>query len=263
MSPNLYFAAINSAARYYALIRLSSRELESLQQARTTWEKMASLGYYGTGNAVSDPFRALAQLLARMAALECRDGVHYSDLEEGRFERGLGLVLESAQLTAHRWLPRSVHEVIQQHIDALTDHALGAARPVFDSAGLSSVPIKMLSTLVQNYALAAQCARRLCESRENNVLFDALGSATSGTVGAGSNLYGRFECVSTRLCEALYDMGYECIFTGSAVSVREREHFHQHSATPHDHSEVRASGQSGAIVTAPKRSVRLKRKRKV
>lgn len=257
---------------------MPTRELESLQQARATWEKMAQFQYYGTGNTVSDPHRALADLLARMAALECRGGVHYSDMEGGRFERGLKLVSESASHTARRWLPTHVSESILQFTtcgttsDTTSDSTFGRPSPTttlaqashlvhFDKKHFSGVPIKMLSTLVQNYALAAQCARRSVEARENSVLFDALGDSPDVSIDDRVVVV-RYECVYTGLCEVLHGMGYECVIAGGAVLVRSYSppQDEQHNSENHTHNSEDLDIKREAMT--PKRVVKLKRKRK-
>jgi len=104
-----------NAAIYYHSIRLPTKELESLEQARILWEEMASFHFYGSGNTVSDPYRELAGVLSRMAQVECREDVHYFDTDTSRFERGLALVLRSVEIRASRWLPKEIFDRINNY----------------------------------------------------------------------------------------------------------------------------------------------------
>eukprot|EP01032_Pedospumella_encystans_P012879 gene12879-14864_t len=232
-APVLYyqFKYFDFLAIYYHSIRLPTKELESLEQARILWEKMASFHFYGSGNTVSDPFRELAGILTRMAQVECRDDVHYFDTDSSRNERGLALVLRSVEIRASRWLPRVVFECIRNYTqDDAIERAdckldLDSAQPpeLLTAEQCKNVPIKILHILADNYALAARCAKKLTESigsdiwDTNPVNFDPVDANAT-------RLYRKYDHVKSQLCSVLSTMGQPCIMNNDTDGARASQH---------------------------------------
>ena len=70
---------------------------EQVLEAYVVWRNMSSLGYYGAGNAVSEPFTEIAQLLRRAAAMKLR---------VGQGEKAIDVLLEGLFLLLDPWLHR-------------------------------------------------------------------------------------------------------------------------------------------------------------
>jgi hypothetical protein len=184
-SPVLYYQVkyLEFRAAYHRAAQQSRDELHTLEQALHVWAQLDTLRYYGSGNAVADPHREEAAVLARLAQIHCiaepnseagldaeasdtTYGQPSRDRSRGDAAQGLQYVQRSMKYTTQAWLPSSLQSwvsetlgtdtVVEARADgtAVRGSALTSAEVVQE---LTRVPSKVLQILAEDCFIALQC----------------------------------------------------------------------------------------------------------
>jgi hypothetical protein len=185
-APALYyhFKYLDFRADYFEQLGQRDLELDYLTQALAAWRRIEKMGHFGAGNKVSDPNKEVAGILARMARVECADGVKLHDTlqpsglgkdsanvngvrdAEGEREipcrraqeRGLVHIQQSLNYTAAAWL---APELSAYFAAAVKEEELRAVPRKFGVTVLSGVAGRVLHLLVEGCYTALLCLRPL------------------------------------------------------------------------------------------------------
>lgn len=148
-------------------------ELQQLRMAYNAWNVMsAQYNFFGTGKAVSEPFKEISKILARMAEIECG---YYCVPTNGATTRqeclnGLSNVFKCLNYTGVTWLSRVDHATYRRFLQLwqidkmngdggvdMTDQWVTDEAQVLEPA-LMDLPADILGELSMYSTIATQCS---------------------------------------------------------------------------------------------------------
>jgi hypothetical protein len=231
-APVLYYQVkyLEFRAAYHRAAQQPRDELHTLEQALNVWIQLDTLRYYGSGNAVADPHREEAAILARLAQIHCIHappseatlGAEVGDTTNGQqmhgsivgdAVQGLQYVLRSMKYTMQAWLPASLQlwapevlgadAVVVARADgtAVRGSALTSAEVVQE---LTKVPSKVLQVLAEDCYIALQCLTRA------SINYGAMGSRAAPTLDEATPQPTKMRRILRGLCVAMSAQGHAC-----------------------------------------------------
>jgi hypothetical protein len=237
-APVLYYQVkyLEFSAAYHRAAQQSRDELHTLEEALYVWIQLDTLRYYGSGNAVADPHREEAAVLARLAQIHCiaepnseagldaeasdtTYGQPSRDRSRGDAAQGLQYVQRSMKYTTQAWLPSSLQSwvsetlgtdtVVEARADgtAVRGSALTSAEVVQE---LTKVPSKVLQILAEDCYITLQC---LALTPLNYGGFRAGGSKASQvapTLDVSTLQPTEIRRMLSHLCTAMSAQGHAC-----------------------------------------------------
>jgi hypothetical protein len=231
-APVLYYQVkyLEFSAANHRAAQQPRDELHTLEQALNVWIQLDTLRYYGSGNAVADPHREEAAVLARLAQMHCihasasetdfgaqaRDSTHGQQMHAsvvGDAAQGLQYVLRSMKYTVQAWLPASLQlwasetfgadAVVEARADgtAVRGSALTSAEVVQE---LTKVPSKVLQILAEDCYIALQCLARA------PINDGVMGSQAAPTLDLATPQPTEIRKMLSHLCTAMSTQGHAC-----------------------------------------------------
>jgi hypothetical protein len=230
--PVLYYQVkyLEFSAAYHRAAQRPFNELRALEEALSVWIQLDTLRYYGSGNAVADPHREEAAVLARLAQMHCIDapnseagldaeasdstyGQPSRDRSRGHATRGLRYVLRSMKYTTQAWLPSSLlswasemlslDTVVEAGVDGTSvgGSALASAEVVQE---LTKVPSKVHQVLAEDCYIALQCLARA------PINDGVMGSQAAPTPDVATPQPTEIRRMLSHLCTAMSAQGHAC-----------------------------------------------------
>jgi hypothetical protein len=230
-TPVLYYQVkyLEFRAAYHRAAQQSRDELHTLEQALHVWAQLDTLRYYGSGNAVADPHREEAAVLARLAQTHCihappseaglgadlrdtTDGQQMHGSIVGDAAQGLQYVLRSMKYTVQAWLPASLQlwapevlgadaVVVARADGTAVCSALTSAEVVQE---LTKVPSKVLQVLAEDCYIALQCLARA------PINDGVMGSQAAPTLDEATPQPTEIRRMLSHLCTAMSAQGHAC-----------------------------------------------------
>jgi hypothetical protein len=230
--PVLYYQVkyLEFSAAYHRAAQQPRDELHTLEQALNVWTQLDALHYYGSGNAVADPHREEAAVLARLAQIHCiavpnseaglgaevrnsTNGQQMHSSVVGDAAHGLQYVLRSMRYTVQAWLPASLQlwapevlgadAVVVARADGavVRGSALTSAEVVQE---LKKVPNKVLQILAEDCYIALQCLALA------PINYGVMGSQAAPTLDLATLQPTEIQRMLSHLCTALSAQGHAC-----------------------------------------------------
>jgi hypothetical protein len=231
-APVLYYQVkyLEFSAAYHRAAQQPRDELHTLEQALTVWTQLDTLRYYGSGNAVADPHREEAAVLARLAQIHCiaepnseagldaeasdtTYGQPSRDRSRGDAAQGLQYVQRSMKYTTQAWLPSSLLSWASEmlSLDAVVEAGVdgtsvrGSARTTAEVAQeLTKVPSKVLQILAEDCYIALQCLARA------PINDGVMGSQAAPTRDVATPQPTEIRRMLSHLCTAMSAQGHAC-----------------------------------------------------
>jgi hypothetical protein len=230
--PVLYYQVkyLEFSAAYHRAAQQPRDELHTLEEALSVWIQLDTLRYYGSGNAVADPHREKAAILARLAQIHCIDapnskaglGAEVRDTTDGQqmhasvvgdAAQGLQYVLRSMKYTVQAWLPASLQlwapEVFGADavVEARAEGAVvrrGALTSAEVVQELTKAPSKVLQILAEDCFIALQCLARA------PINDGVMGSQAAPTPDVATPQPTEIRRMLSHLCTAMSAQGHAC-----------------------------------------------------